>query len=122
MILFRDAIIILALFFLTLGKANAEGNRDDFYRNFWSPKYHALQLSYCSMDGKSCGMEVANAYCKVMGYKKANKEIIAHNVGLTHYLGTNGQCKGWECNGFKLIRCVGEINNKPPEGYAYNLR
>jgi hypothetical protein len=61
-------------------------------------------------------------YCQIMGYKKADKKIIANNIGFSNYLGSNQKCKGWQCNSFKLIRCVGEISNKPDKIYSYRYR
>lgn len=96
--------------------------KDDFFRNFWSPEYHAQRLAYCTFDGKECGLPVATRFCRMLGYQKADKAIIAHNVGLTHYIATKGECKGWRCNGFKLIRCVGNASKSSPELYAYRYR
>lgn len=121
MIIFRGVVIIFAIFCMGFGKATAKASEDDYFRNFWAPKYHARLLSYCSFDGKTCGMDTANQYCQMMGYKRADKEIKANNVGLTYYLSTKGGCRGWECDGFKLIRCVGKFSNDPPKVYSYRF-
>ncbi|WP_133130801.1 hypothetical protein [Legionella yabuuchiae] len=122
MSLIRGAIVAGAIFFALATQANAKETKDDYYRNFWNPKYHAELLDYCSFDKTQCGIEIANRYCQMMGYKKATQEIIANNVGLTHFLGAKGGCKGWECDGFKLIRCEGTLSDDPPKLYSYRYR
>lgn len=106
--------------FLLFGfNAHAKSNSDQFYRSFWSPSYHGASLDYCTLEPKSCGLVVANKYCRLMGYDKSVQHIIAHNVGLTHFIGTKAQCKGWECDGFKLIRCVNKMRHTPIKAYYY---
>lgn len=122
MTLFRVLIAILAYAVLCMSQGQAQDNGQKFYRNFWSPTYLSQQLSYCLLGDKACGMPVANRFCKMLGYEKAANEIIAHNVGLTHYISSRERCKGWECDGFKLIRCVGEISHEPPAVYYYQFR
>ncbi|ASQ46334.1 hypothetical protein [Legionella clemsonensis] len=95
---------------------------DNFYRNFWLPKYHGERLNYCNFDGKECGLALATRYCKLMGYAYADQQIIDHNVGLTNFLFCNARCKGWRCNGFKTIRCVANMSHNPPRAYHYRLR
>lgn len=90
-----------------------------FYRNFWYPNYHGQRLAYCTKDDKNCGAYVAKAYCNMLNYKTSSHHVIAHNVGLTSYLNRQGQCKGWQCNGFKLITCQGQLDQKPPHAYSY---
>ncbi|KTD21187.1 hypothetical protein [Legionella londiniensis] len=94
-------------------------NTQYFYRNIWEPTYHILRLNYCMFDGKECGMAVASRYCRMLGYDGADKEIVANNVGLTHVLASKAKCQGWQCNGFKLIRCIGKINHQPAKPYYY---
>lgn len=100
-----------------------------YYRDFWSPRYHGELLNYCLVTQNACGIEVADKYCVIMGYQKATKSLIANNVGLTKYLdGCNfcGKskriCKGWNCNGFKLIRCANNVEHFPVQAYAYRER
>lgn len=92
------------------------------YRDFFYPKYHGLRLSYCTPDKKSCGLDVASNYCALLGYDKAEKIMMDHNVGLTRYLGTNLQCKGWRCDAFKLITCKESLVQKPTPVYYYRMR
>lgn len=110
-------IFILSFFALVLGSANAAVS-PEYYRNFWNPAFHGERLNYCSMDGK-CGLPVASIYCKMMGYENADKQLIDNNVGLTNFIANKAQCRGWTCNGFKLIRCIGKINHQPPASYHY---
>jgi hypothetical protein len=87
------------------------------YRDFWYPLFHAERLDYCLTDNQQCGQVVANRYCRLMGYRHAKAQQIDYNVGLTHYLGERKQCKGWQCNGFKLITCEGAIQTSPKAEY-----
>lgn len=98
-----------------------------YYRDFWSPRYHGELLDYCFFGKKNCGMEVANQYCKLMGYKSAKKSLLANNVGLTRYIDgcekcSNSKCKGWNCDGFKMIRCSNDVDHTPPSAYYYRER
>lgn len=130
MLRFRCFIVTLLMAIVFLTQANAATVEKNFYRNLWNPTYHIQRLSYCSYDGKECGLKVASRYCKLMGYQKAVKEIQDYNVGVTNYLlspkerikVSRIQCTGWKCNGFKLIRCVGKFSHKPPRSYYYRSR
>jgi hypothetical protein len=93
-----------------------------YYRSYWQPIYHGKPLHYCLLDGQTCGLVVASRYCKLMGYQKADQETIAHNVGETKLLEGRAHCKGWQCNGFKTIRCVSHFPPKPVHAYSYRLR
>lgn len=107
---------------LTLAAPSWGSTRAQQYsRIFWMPEYHGQRLNYCMLKGQ-CGMDVAMKYCKMMGFEKADQEVIAHNLGLTNYLDSNFRCKGWQCNGFKMIRCVSSNTHKPPSAYHYRLR
>ena len=102
-----------------IGKVTAADQRQNFYRNFWNPTYHIQRLNFCTVDGKECGLAVANKYCKMMGYERAKESLIDYNVGLTNYLLSSAQCRGWGCNGFTLITCIGNFSNKPTPNYYY---
>ena len=58
----------------------------------------------------------------MMGYTRADQHAIDHNVGLTHFLSSSGRCMGWSCNGFKIIRCVANLNHNPPKAYHYRYK
>jgi len=91
-------------------------------RDFWYPLFHAERLDYCLMGQQLCGHEVANRYCRLMGYRLSKTEQIEYHVGLTHYLDERSQCKGWQCHGFKLITCVGPIKTSPKAEYLAHSR
>ncbi|WED41807.1 hypothetical protein [Legionella cardiaca] len=111
--------LLIGLLFSNMSMA---ARSDDYYRNFWMPKYHGERLNYCMFDGRECGLAVATRYCRLMGYERADQQIIDNNVGLTHFLFCKAKCKGWRCNGFKTIRCVSNMAHKPPRAYHYRLR
>lgn len=113
----RCSVIIAAFFCVTFAWAASNTQ----YASFWQPEYHGKRLDYCDLTGK-CGQQIANAYCRLMGFEKSVQHIIAYNVGLTHYLASRAQCTGWRCNGFKTIKCSSKISYKPPKTYHYRLR
>lgn len=100
----------------------SETPKSNYYRNFWSPLYHGQRLDYCMQGGLTCGKCVADQYCNMLGYEKAAKYTKDYNVGFTHFLATNTQCKGWTCNGFKLIRCEAKLTHQPSKAYFYRAR
>jgi len=112
-------IIVIFSILAFFNQSYSSSLNQTFNRNFWSPTYHGQRLNYCAIDGKSCGMSVANEFCKLLGYKSASKAIIEHNVGLTNYVLSRAQCQGWTCDGFKLITCTGEFNRKPAKNFYY---
>jgi len=114
--------VLLGAMVLIVFSAQAAKDTSAFYRNYWHPLYHGQRLHYCQLDGKTCGLAVASAYCRIMGYDYADQEIIANNVGSTRLLEGSAYCQGWECNGFKTIRCVSKFPHKPPRSYYYRLR
>lgn len=120
-IVWRKSLLIAFLAFFVPGLHAAKAS-DAYHRSFWQPWYHGQRLAYCSVDGKECGMAVANRYCKMMGYARADKQIIANNIGLTNYIDSPAHCRGWRCNGFKLIDCRANISHKPPKAWHYRLR
>jgi hypothetical protein len=108
---------MIACSLLTQSYAGEKQNKT--YRGFWHPNYHGQRLNYCSLDGKECGMAIANKYCKKMGYDYANQQIQAPNVGLTHFLNNPAICQGWQCNGFMTINCAMYLSHTPPKSYHY---
>lgn len=97
----------------------AAPTQNDAYRDFWYPLDHGMRLSYCSEDHKECGLALASKYCQLMGYDKASKARIEHNVGLTRYPESTNQCKGWRCDGFMYISCEENIKKAEPAVYSY---
>ena len=122
MALFRCIIMTLFISIILIGQATAGNHEQYFFRNFWYPTYAMQRLNYCTLDGKECGKSVATLYCKMLGYERSGEEIIDYNVGLTNFLSTRAQCKGWRCNGFKLITCVGAFSHKPARDYYYRSK
>lgn len=122
MLLLRRLLIIGMVLFLIIGKAQADHVKNDFYRNFWSPQYHARFLDYCSCNNTICGKPVADRYCRKMGYKMSDKHIKEYNVGMTYTMDSEGSCVGWQCHGFKMIRCVADLPNSPPKIYSYRKK
>ncbi|KTD31951.1 hypothetical protein [Legionella israelensis] len=122
MINIRAFIIIKLVFCLLLNQAFAVSNKQIATRNFWHPMYHGGRLAYCMLNQTCCGKPVADRYCKSMGYDYASQQIIAHNIGLTHYISTKARCKGWRCNGFVTIACVKKIPHTPDQTYHYSKK
>ncbi len=115
----------MLLTFLTLCFTSSivdAGSPGNSQRDFWSPTYHIERLNYCLIDGKTCGIVVAKRYCKLMGYQDAARAVKQPNVGFTHYLATNATCKGWRCDGFKIIQCSNRITHKPAASYYYRTK
>lgn len=100
----------------------ASSHSGNYTRDFWSPAYHGERLNYCNTDGKICGHQIATEYCHLMGFEHLSHEEIQHNVGVTNDLDNNTQCRGWQCNGFKLIQCTNPINHKKQPSYYYRLK
>lgn len=112
----KGLLRLICLFSICL---SAYAENTVYHRSFWTPMYYKLPLNYCLMDGQTCGLPVANAYCQWMGYDKADHIVTAYNLGLTRYYTTKLRCKNWRCNGFKTIRCQGHIQQKPLQRYHY---
>src|SRR3990167_9353712 len=107
---------------LTFATQVPTDSRQNYYRAFWYPQFHSESLDYCHCDRQTCGQSVANQYCHLMGYDRAISFKIAHNVGLTRYLQSSQHCKGWNCDGFKQIRCVAQHRHQPTKPYYFRKR
>lgn len=94
------------------------------FRDFFYPMYHGSRLSYCTADKKICGLDLATKYCKLLGYDRASRVEVDHNVGLTRYPdpGKSLQCQGYECDGFKWLTCVESLKKKTAPIYYYRYR
>jgi hypothetical protein len=119
MIFLRPFMMIFILLCSLVMQAYAGSKQDKAYRNLWHPNYHGQRLNYCALDGKVCGIVIANQYCKKLGYDYASQEILAPNIGLTHYIDSSARCRGWQCNGFMTIGCAMYLSHKPPKTYHY---
>ncbi|MGQ3892743.1 hypothetical protein [Legionella sp. CNM-4043-24] len=113
------ASILLGLFVSGVWAAK---NSEIYHRSFWQPYFNGQRLAWCTADGKECGQPVANRYCRMMGYARADKQIKANNIGLANYISSSVRCTGWQCNGFKTIRCRDSMTDKPPQSWHYRLR
>ncbi|OGV37935.1 MAG: hypothetical protein A3E88_03305 [Legionellales bacterium RIFCSPHIGHO2_12_FULL_35_11] len=115
--------VFLFLIFIGVGffLKNATAGEDSlaYYRDFWDPHYHGKLLNYCSRDKKDCGVNIASKFCKLMGYEKSSKALIAYNVGVSIYMDNCPLCKGWDCNAFKLIRCSSNLKHSPVQSYYF---
>lgn len=120
MITFRSLIIFILLLGGFITNLHASPVQNKAFKSFWHPKFLGERLSYCSLDGTACGKDVANQYCRMLGYDHATQNIIAYNLGLTNYISSRAQCTGWRCNGFMLIDCVTGLSHKPPKPYHYS--
>jgi len=119
MVKFRNIPFCFILFCFLAGHMTFASAKNNAYRNFWHPTFNGERLDYCTLDGKECGKTVANRYCKILGYDYSSQNVKAYNVGLTNYLSTNAQCKGWRCNGFMTIGCAMSLSHTPPKAYHY---
>jgi hypothetical protein len=119
MINFRS--LMASIFFICIisGQLNASDEQNKAFRNFWHPTFLGERLDYCSVDGRECGKAVANRYCQTLGYDYSSQNVIAYNVGLTNFLASRAQCKGWRCNGFMTIGCATSLSHAPPKPYHY---
>ena len=113
---FKLFCLIQLLIMATSGFSKVDNN---YYRIFWNPTLHGQFLAYCQYDRKICGKAVADKYCQWMGFEYSNQYTKAYNIGLTTFIDARFHCKGWECNGFKSIRCVGKIKHTPPRKWHY---
>lgn len=113
----------LLIFLISLCASNSQSwaaeKQNTAWRSFWHPNYHGQRLNYCTLDGKKCGMAIAHLYCKKLGYEYASQEILAPNLGLTHYINSSARCKGWQCNGFMTISCAKTLAHHPPKPWHY---
>jgi hypothetical protein len=122
MINFRRLLVFIFLFCSFTMQTNATGLKNKAFRTIWHPTFLGERLDYCSFDGKECGKSLANRYCQMLGYDYSSQNVIAYNVGLTRYLSSRAQCKGWRCNGFMAISCATGLSHNPPSPYHYRER
>lgn len=115
---FRHFLLIALVF----SNAHAANHQQNYYRTFWSPLFQGQRLDYCMAGGKDCGLPVANHYCQLMGYERSTQQAVDYNVGKTQAFLTRKPCKGWQCNGFMVIRCVAKLTHKPVSTYYYRSK
>ncbi len=122
MINFRNLLACFFICFFIYGPSIAAKRPNTAYRNFWHPTFLGERLNYCSLDGKECGKAVATQFCQMLGYDYSSQNVIAYNVGLTNFLASRAQCKGWRCNGFMTIGCAIGLSHSPPKPYHYRQK
>ena len=113
--------VILCTFFILMSLTVSASN-DSYFRDFWYPTYHINALNYCTLNKAHCGRKVADRYCQLMGYPKADTFRINHNVGYTHYIDSRATCLGCRCDGFTWIRCMKPMIHQPVKTYYYRFR
>lgn len=116
---FRSFVTFILMLCALIGQVDASKMNNKAFRTIWHPTFSGERLDYCSYDGAECGKQLANHYCQMLGYHYSSQSAIAYNVGLTRFLGTREQCKGWRCNGFTMISCETDLSHKPPKPYHY---
>ena len=119
MINFRSILVFIFFLCSFNGQLSAANQHNKAFRNFWHPTYLSERLDYCTLNGKECGKPVADRYCQILGYDFASQNVKAPNVGLTHYLNSRAECKGWRCDGFMTIACAIGLSHVPPKPYHY---
>ena len=119
MVHFSRFLRMLCFGLFAFGAAQAGTNSQNYYRSVWNPTYQGKRLDYCAMGERVCGLPVANRYCQLLGYENAARGVVDYAVRSTHYMDTHKGCKGWNCKGFMLIRCQGELTHKPAKAYYY---
>lgn len=119
MINFRNIMVLILLSCAFSSHLDAKELQNKAFRNFWHPTYLGERLDYCTVDGTECGKAVAKRYCQMLGYDYSSQNVIAYNIGLTNYLSSRAQCKGWRCNGFLTIGCATGLSHNPPKPYHY---
>ena len=90
---------------------HAQINKDQYYRSFWTPVFKGTRLDYCNSENHVCGLPIADRFCKIMGYESAAQAKIDYNVGFTRHLDNAAICNGWNCYGWRLIRCKSSFKN-----------
>lgn len=114
--------VLLISSLLLMTSAYAMPDATQYAHDFWLPRYHKQRLAYCLLDQQTCGQAVADRYCQKLGYLAAQRVTIDHNVGLTSILDNDKLCRGWACDGFKLIRCYGKALHQPKRSYYYRYK
>lgn len=119
---FQSLLVIILCSCSLVSQSNAAITKNKAMRAFWHPAFLGERLDYCTFDGKACGKEVADRFCQMLGYDYSSQNVIAYNVGLTNFLASRAQCKGWRCNGFMTISCAIGLSHNPPKPYHYSQK
>jgi len=112
-------LVFLLLGLMMTHTVSAGMNSHTYYRTFWNPLLDDVRLAWCLDGGKTCGKATANRYCQMMGYERSVNSLVANDIGESRYLATGRVCKGWECDGFKKIKCVKSLQHSAQKEYYY---
>ncbi len=120
----RNVMMVMLVLLCGMSQAHETHDKRNYYRTLWNPVFHGERLDYCMHNDVkvTCGLTVANKYCRALGYDKANQERIDHHVGVTRELSRTTLCKGHDCYGFSHIRCVSKFKPGSQHDYAYRIR
>lgn len=116
--------LVFLLLWLPLAFSSSLGPpQSTVFRTFWHPMSKEERLDYCQEDRVNCGADVANCYCRRMGYEKAAYFKKAPNLGLTRLVSGLSECRGWMCSGFEYIKCQGErtYTHRPQSDYRQEI-
>ena len=107
----KQQLMVLILCVVSIA-GQAHKADDIYYRTFWNPVVQGKRLDYCASSAKVCGLPIAASFCKIMGYDAVSQAEIDYNVGFTKHFDNAALCKGWNCHGWKLIRCKSHFKKK----------
>jgi hypothetical protein len=93
----RNSLIALCLL-LTAATADAST------RSYFSPKAKGQPIGACLADGKACGKQAADAFCKKEGFTESIL-FSRESVASARILDSGGLCEGEQCQAFKRIKC-----------------
>ena len=115
--------ILLLLWLPCLYASSLAPPQSTVYRYFWHPMLKEERLDYCHEDRTTCGLPVADCYCKAMGYDKVARFRKAPNLGLTRLMSGANECRGWKCSGFEYIKCQGQrqYHIRPQSDYRQEI-
>lgn len=73
-------------------------------RNYFAPEWQGHRLDACLADARSCGKQVADAFCKAQGFDTA---ILFQRepAQFTRKLDSVAMCEGGNCLSFRQIKC-----------------
>lgn len=80
---------------------------DVYYREkrFVFPRLRHYRVDWCYADSKGCGKQAANAFCQVMGYRRAARFKQQIHVPATKSIGSQKLCFGPACSSFEDVIC-----------------
>jgi hypothetical protein len=85
-----------------LAISTAASAREVYY---YHPMAQGIRLDWCYSWGADCGQQAADAWCRVMGFRRALNLAIQTGVHPTRVISTGAVCDEAYCNGFAYITC-----------------